>query len=460
MYIYGKLVFMIIISILGAIAAILIVVFIHELGHFTVARCCGVRIEKFSIGFGKAFLSYTSRKTGTQYVIAMIPLGGYVKMFGEQPDQPIEDDALKQQAYTHKNVWQRMAIAFAGPLANMLLAIVAFLIVFMLGVTYVKPIVGHVIPGSIAASAGLSRGERIIAINQQPIYGWQQVMTHLLSRIGESQPVTIITEKKGIKQQHSMSLANWSIKKRNPDVIASLGLVPYRVDIPPILQRVMPDSPAAKAGLKAGDRIESVAGKPVEHWLQVLHTIQLMPGQTTTLGVLRGTQRQQLTIHIGREQHQGKVYGHIGAEVKLPPIPSYMLHTVKYGFFESIAAGANRTWNLFVLNARILGKIFSGTVSVNTLGGPISVFKTAGQASQAGWSIYLSFIGFVSIALGFINLLPIPMLDGGHILFQLIEVVIRKPVPMRYQIMGIKVGVVVILFVMVQATINDILRLV
>ena len=161
---------MIIISILGAIVAILIVVFIHELGHFTVARLCGVRIEKFSIGFGKALLSYTSRKTGTHYVIAMIPLGGYVKMYGEQPDQPLEDDSLKNQAYTHKNVWQRMAIASAGPLANMLLAIIVFLIVFMMGVTYVKPIIGNVIPDSIAAKAGLVRGERIVEINHQAIW--------------------------------------------------------------------------------------------------------------------------------------------------------------------------------------------------------------------------------------------------------------------------------------------------
>lgn len=451
---------MIIISILGAIVAILIVVFIHELGHFTVARLCGVRIEKFSIGFGKALLSYTSRKTGTHYVIAMIPLGGYVKMYGEQPDQPLEDDSLKNQAYTHKNVWQRMAIASAGPLANMLLAIIVFLIVFMMGVTYVKPIIGNVIPDSIAAKAGLVRGERIVEINHQAIYGWQQVMTHLLSRIGESQPVSLITENNGVRQQHSINLAGWKLEKRNPDIISSLGFVPYRVNIPPILLKVMPGSPAAKAGMQAGDLIVNVAGKPITHWLQVLQIVRQMPGKTTTISVRRQGGVQQLSIHIGREQRQGSIFGHIGAEVKLPAIPSFMLHTVKYSFLQSITAAAKRTWSLFILNGRMLGKIFSGTISVNTLGGPISVFKTAGQASQAGWSIYLSFIGFVSVALGFINMLPIPMLDGGHILFQLIEVVMRKPVPLRYQIMGIKVGVVVILFVMVQATINDILRLV
>lgn len=450
---------MIVVSILGAIAAILIVVFIHELGHFCVARCCGVRIEKFSIGFGKPLISYTSRKTGTQYAIAMIPLGGYVKMYGEQPDQPL-DEAQREQAYTSKNVWQRMAIAFAGPLANMVLAIVAFMIVYLIGVTYVKPIIGQVIPNSIAAQAGLQPGEQIVEIDGRPIYGWQQVMTNLLSRIGESQAVTVVTEKAGQRQTHQMNLAQWTIKKRNPDLIEDLGFIPHRVDIPPLLQKIMPNSPAAKAGLQAGDFIVKVNGQSVSHWLQVLHLVRQQPGKRITVTVKRQGVERQLTLQVGQQKVGDHVVGHIGAEVTLPPIPSYMLQTIRFGVWDSLTAGAQRTWNLLVLNARILGKIFTGTVSVNTLGGPISVFRTAGLASQAGWSIYLSFVGFVSVALGFINLLPIPMLDGGHILFQFIEAVMRRPVPLRFQILGVKIGVVVILFVMVQATINDILRLV
>lgn len=452
---------MIIISILGAIAAIFIVVLIHELGHFTVARLLHVKVTKFSIGFGKAIWSYTPPKSGIEYAIGIIPLGGYVKMLGEQPDQ-IEDEALRKQSYSAQPVWSRMAIALAGPLANIILAIVAFLIVYLLGVTYVKPVIGKVVPQSIAAKANLQPGAQIIQIGKRDIYGWQQVMTSLLAHIGDSKKVSVITLKDHQKSQHWLDLSQWTIKKRTPDIIGSLGFIPYRVPIPAVVKKVMPQSPAARGGMQANDRIVKINGKPVTDWLDVLRVIRHHADKTVTMTVNRkGLAGKQLTVHVGVADPKAKQkIGHIGAEVLLPKLPPSMLHIVRYGFFESIAAGATRTWNLFTLNLKILGKMFTGAVSVNTLGGPISIFKTAGQASQAGWSVYLSFIGFVSVALAFINLLPIPMLDGGHVFFQLIEVVTRKPVPMRYQILGVKIGIVLILWLMVQATINDILRLV
>jgi regulator of sigma E protease len=446
--------------ILGAIAAIFVVVLIHEMGHFTVARLCGVKVVKFSIGFGKAICSYTSKKTGTEYAISIIPLGGYVKMYGEQPDQPLEDESLKNKSYSHKPTWQRMAIALAGPAANFILAIVMFLIVYMLGVVYVRPIIGSVVPNSIAAKAGISRGEQIVRIDNKPVYGWQQVMTNLLVRIGNDDKVLVVTQKNGVKQDHYFDLSGWALKERSPDIIHSLGFVREYVKIPPVLQKVMKNSPAERAGLQAGDLITKINGQPVEHWMQILHGLRKLPGKTISMTVRRNGLEKQLTVHVGTVTQNGKPYGHIGAQVKYPEIPPSYLHTIKYGFVDSVTASAQRTWGLIVLNLKILGKMFTGAVSVNTLGGPISVFKTAGQASQAGWSVYLSFIGFVSVALGFINLLPIPMLDGGHVFFQLIEMCTRRPVPMRYQILGLKIGVVVIVWLMVQATVNDIIRLV
>ncbi len=212
--------------------------------------------------------------------------------------------------------------------------------------------------------------------------------------------------------------------------------------------------------MQSGDLITQINGQPVTHWLQILHSLRSLAGQRVTLTVRRQGVTKQLIVNLGSQQRDGKTYGHLGVEVKYPTIPASYLHTVQYGFIDSIAAGAKRTWDLMALNLKILGKMFTGAVSVNTLGGPISVFKTAGQASQAGWSVYLSFIAFVSVALGFINLLPIPMLDGGHVFFQLIELVTRRPVALRYQILGLKIGVVVIVWLMLQATFNDIMRLV
>lgn len=448
-----------VLMILGAIAAIFMVVVIHEYGHFIVARCCGVKVVKFSVGFGRAIYSYTSKKTGTEYALSWIPLGGYVKMYGEPNEDPLPDDPLKNQAYSTKPVWQRMAISFAGPFANFVLAIILFFVVYLMGIVYVKPIIGHVVPNSIAAKAGLQRGEQIIKIDHQPVYGWQQVVTNLLAHIGDKQPVQVVTQKNNIEQVHALNLSNWTITKRSPDILHELGFVRHYIPIPPVIEKVMTNSPAARAGLKPHDLIVSVNGTRVKHWLQLLHDVRKHPGKTIQITVLRNQKVVPLTLTIGRMHESGKLYGHIGAEVKLPPIPARYVHTVRYGFWGSIKASAYRTWNMFFLNLKIVGKMFSGTVSLNTLSGPITVFKVAGQASQAGLSVYLSFIAFVSVALGFLNLLPIPMLDGGHILFQCIEAIARRPVPLRYQIMGLKVGVIVIVWLMLQATINDILRI-
>lgn len=449
-----------IIMILAAIAAIFSVVLIHELGHFIVARLCGVKVIKFSIGFGKVVCSYTSKKTGTQYALSLIPLGGYVKMYGEQPDQPITHDELQMQAYSNKPVWQRMAIALAGPAANIVLAIVLFFIVHLLGVTYIKPIVGGVVPNSVAAKSGIVQGEQIIKINQHEVYGWQQVMTQLLGHIGEAQPVSVTTQKNGMVQQHQLDLSQWALKERGADIIQSLGFKYQFLTIPPIVERVEAKSSAAVAGIKVGDLILKMDNQSIQDWSQLLHYVRERPGKTVPITVRRKGADIRLMLPIATEISNGKAYGHMGVQVKWPRVPDQFLHTVQYGFIGSIKESVSYTWNLLVLNLKIIGKMFTGSVSVNTLGGPISVFKTAGQASEAGLSVYLSFIGFVSVALGFINLLPIPMLDGGHVLFQLIEVVTGKPVSLRYQILGLKIGVIVIAWLMVQATVNDVLRLI
>jgi regulator of sigma E protease len=446
--------------ILGAIAAIFVVVVIHEFGHFAVARLCGVKVIKFSIGFGKSICSYTSKKSGTEYAISIIPLGGYVKMYGEQPDQPVDDDSLTNKAYSQKPVWQRMAIALAGPFANFILAIFLFFVVYLMGVVYVKPVVGNVVASSIVAKAGIKSGDQIIKVGSSDVYGWQQVMSNLLVHIGDKDPIVVVTKKDGDIQKHDFDLSAWTITKRSPDILHELGFIRKYPPIPPIIEQVMPKSPAAKAGLQAGDFIKTVNGNKVEHWMQLIHDVRKHPGRTIDMTVKRHGVTEHLKLTIGSVKQDGKTHGHIGVEVKIPPVPPAYLHTVKYGFIDSIEAGAYRTWHLFVLNLKILGKMFTGAVSVNTLGGPISVFKTAGQASQAGWSVYLSFIAFVSVALGFLNLLPIPLLDGGHVLFQCIELLARRPVPLRYQILGLKIGVLVVVWLMVQATVNDILRLV
>ncbi len=447
-----------IVSIIGAIVALFIVVLIHEFGHFIVARWCGVKVLKFSIGFGKSFWSYTSKKTGTVYALGIFPLGGYVKMFGETTDEKL-DPSLAAVSYAHKSVWARMAVALAGPAANMVLALVAFWIVYMSGVTYQKPIIGRVYPQTIAAKAGLQAEDQIIKVGQQKIFGWRQVVMSMLSHVGDDKPVLVLTRRDDIVKQHQFDLSQWRIAKRDPEILKSLGLQPKFATIPAVVSRVSPHSPAAFAGLKKDDRVTAIDGKPVTQWMQVLKAVEHKPNQTIVMMVKRNGLQQQFKVTLGSSERHNQIVGHLGVEVAVPPIPKSMLETVQYGFFESIVQSADRTARMFMLNGQILVKMFTGSVSMNTLGGPISVFRTAGMASQAGFVVYVSFIGFISVALGFINLLPIPLLDGGHVFFQLIEVIVRRPVPQRYQMIGLKLGIVILLWVMVQATVNDVLRI-
>lgn len=447
-----------IISIIGAIVALFIVVLIHELGHFIVARLCGVKVLKFSIGFGKSFWSYTSKKTGTVYALGIFPLGGYVKMFGETTDEKLDPKQVAE-SYAHKSVWARMAVALAGPAANMVLALVVFWIVYMSGVTYQKPIIGRVYPQTIAAKAAFQADDQIIKVGSQKIYGWRQVVMSMLSHIGDDKPVLVLTRRNGVVKQHQFDLSHWRIAKRDPEILKSLGFQPKFAIIPAVVSRVLPHSPAAFAGLEKGDRVIAIDGKPITRWMQVLKTVEHKPDQAITMTIKRNGLQQQLTVKLGSNKRHNQIVGHLGVEVAVPPIPQSMLEIVRYGFFESMVQSADRTARMFMLNGQILVKMFTGSVSMNTLGGPISVFRTAGMASQAGIVVYLSFIGFISIALGFINLLPIPLLDGGHVFFQLIEAIARRPIPQRYQIIGLKLGIVVLLWVMVQATVNDVLRI-
>lgn len=451
---------MIILTILGAIAAIFLVVLVHEWGHFFVARKLGVHVIKFSIGFGKALYSYTSQKTGTQYAISIIPLGGYVKMYGEQGDLSSEERMLDKGRYMDQPALSRMAIALAGPLANIIFAVILFFAVYLMGITYVRAIVGEVTPQSMIAKAGIVQGDEILQINGHSVYGWQQVLTELLTHIGDTKAISIITQKQGVRTAHQLDLSGWTLKDRNPDVIKSLGFNYQQIKIRPVVEAVIKDGPAASAGIQKGDRIVQFNGEVIADWVTLLNTVQQQPGKTVSLVFVRQGKTHRVQLQVATKHNLNQSYGYLGVEVKYPPIPPQLLQTIQYSFSEAFVKSIEHTGSLLGLNFKMMLKMFSGSVSMNTLGGPISVFKTAGEASQAGLSIYLSFIAFVSVSLGFINLLPIPMLDGGHVLFQLIELVLRRPVPLNYQVAALKLGAALIVWMMLQATLNDILRLV
>lgn len=438
-------------SIFGAVVAIFMIVVIHEWGHFIVARWCGVRVMRFSVGFGRAIGSFRSSRTGTVFQLGWIPLGGYVKFAGEQLGEAMQPDDFLAQA-----PWKRILIAAAGPFANLVLAVLLYTIINMAGIQFVKPVIGEVLPGSLAAKAGLTIGHEIVAVDGRPTQGWASIATAFLAHVGDRAPVVVTTSKVASRQTHQLDLSTWSIEQRRPDLIKGVGIVPKAYPIPAVIKSLQPHSPAQKGGMQPGDRIIQFGDAPVDDWMTLLKDVQAQPNHTETFIVQRGGQQLPLMIHIGEQS--GK--GHIGAVVKLPTLPKDMEKIVHYAPPEAFMQAMSHVGRLFALNAIIIVKMLSGHVSVETLGGPISILQIAGQASHAGWVVYLRFMAFVSVALAFLNLLPIPMLDGGHIVLYLIEWCRGKPVPERYQVWGFKVGLFLLLWLMLLATFNDVMRLV
>lgn len=447
-----------VIAILAAILAIFSVVIVHEYGHFLMARLMGVRVLRFSIGFGKALWSRTSKK-GTEFVIAILPLGGYVKMLGEGDDAPPED--LIRYAYNHKPVYARMAIILAGPLMNFLFAIFLFWIIFLAGVTHIKPVVGQVAPQSIAAQGGLKAGDAIEKIDGRKTNSWQRVVMAIIARMGDKGHMHVIVKPKESTRSKTLFLPlnNWVIKKRRPDFFKSIGVVPFRPKFPTVIDEVLRNSPAQKGGLRKGDKVVAINGEKKEDMLAVIQIIKMHPGENVRLTILRHGKQRTLTIRTGVEKQKGERVGYLGFMVKAPAWPPSMVAKEDFSVLTAWVPAVEQTWMLTSFNVVVLAKMIIGKISVYTLGGPISIFHTAGKASRHNYRVYIGFIAFISVALGFINLLPIPGLDGGHFVFQLIEAVFRRPVPERIQVVCFKIGILLLILLMLQATFNDLNRL-
>lgn len=448
----------IVIAVFGAIIAVFGVIIVHEWGHFLMARLFGIKILKFSIGFGKAIYKWCSKKTGTEYVIAILPLGGYVKMLGEGEEATSPGEAA--QAYNKKPLLVRMIVVAAGPVINVIIAVIAFWGVYWMGVVHVKPIVGNVIENSIAARAGLKTGDEIVTVDGAPAYNWQRVMMALVEHIGTKRNMTITIKPAQSRQIRTrvLVLQDWQVNERNPDFFRSIGVFPYQPKVTPIVAKILPNSPAT-GKLQPNDRIIAINGKAVDDWGPLVQMIRRQPNQTISLTVLRHQKPQNVTIKVGAQKQNNKVIGYIGVLSVTPQWPPNLMNTEKYSIFRAWIPALDQTWMLIKFNCLVLAKMVTGKISMHTLGGPVTVFQAAGEATLAGFQVYLGFIGFISLTIGFINLLPIPGLDGGHLLFQIIEGIFRRPVPDRIQVIGLGVGMVFLIFLMVQATINDIMRI-
>ena len=442
---------------LGAfIVALGILVAVHEYGHFWVARRNGVKVERFSIGFGKAIWRRVG-KDGTEYVVAMIPLGGYVKMLDGRVDEvPAE---LHEQAFNHKSVWARMAIVVAGPMANFAFAIFAFWLMFLIGVPAVKPVLNDVTASSPAAEAGLTPGLEIVGIDGKPVRTWEDVNFALLARLGDDETRFEVQDNTGQRREARIELANWQFDPDQESPISALGLVPVGPKLTLTVAQVVDDGPAMTAGVLPGDVLQAIDGEPLADWRQLVNRVQASPEIEMELEVLRNGQRHSLALTPARRESAERVIGYAGVAPEVLPVADEYRFDLRYGPLAAVGAGISRTWDLTVLTFQMLGKLVTGVVSVDNLSGPISIAKGAGATAEYGLVYFLGFMALVSVNLGIINLLPLPVLDGGHLLFYLIEAVTGRPVPEKIQEVGFKIGAALLMMLMGLALFNDFARL-
>ncbi|MGJ8693302.1 MAG: sigma E protease regulator RseP [Thalassotalea sp.] len=440
------------------IVAIGVLVTFHEYGHFWVARKCGVKVERFSIGFGKPLWKKKDR-FGTEFVLAAIPLGGYVKMLDERVDEVAPED--KDKTFNSKSVYQRIAIIAAGPMANFLLAFVAFYFAFLIGSPAVKPVIGKIIPASIAEQAQLPSGHQIIEVAGRTVFTWQDVNLALVTQIGNAQ-VNVKTKSFDSQYQHksTLDLSAWQYQPEDGSALTSLGITPFYPKGTCRISAVSPNSAADLAGMMPDDIIHSLNGERQNQYCEdFTKQIQSLPEQNVVLLVERNGAEKELMVKLDVSERNGQKIGLLGVGIAREAWPENHRFELKYGFFESIEKSLNKTWNVTVSSFEMIGKLITGNISAKNLSGPIGIAQGAGNSAGVGFVYFLGFIAFFSINLGLFNLLPLPVLDGGHLLYYLIELLTGKPVPEKFQEIGFKFGAIALLSLMAFAILNDISRL-
>lgn len=448
-------------NVISFIIALAILIAVHEFGHFWVARRMGIKVERFSIGFGKALWRRTDRH-GCEFVIALIPLGGYIKMLDERA-APVASE-LRQFAFNNKTIGQRAAVIAAGPIANFVLAIVFFWVIMMHGVPGVRPVVAEVTPDSIAAQADISSGMEFTAIDGVKTSDWSAVRLALMGKIGSNSvqvSITPFNKNSSISQaelQKTLNLRNWQFNPNSEDPLTSLGIQPVQAKIEPVLTSVFADSAASQAGLQPGDRIVQLNKQPITSWTQFSRLVAENPGKTLLLGVMREGSLLSLSLIPATKAVNGTIRGVAGVEGKIVPLAEEYRTLRQYGPFGAVPQAVGESWRLMKLTATMLGKLIVGDVKLSNLSGPISIAEGAGVSASYGLIAYLTFLALISVNLGIINLFPLPVLDGGHLLFLLLEKLKGAPVSERFQQVSYYIGSVVLMMLMGIAIFNDFSR--
>ncbi len=442
-------------NLVAFIVAISVLVAIHEYGHYIVGRWTGMKVLRFSIGFGKPIWTWVRGADQTEYCISAIPLGGYVRFLDgrEGPVEPQDEG----RAFNHRPIAARIAVLLAGPLFNFLFAIFAYWVLFIGGIPTLQPAVGNVEPNSYAAQAGLEFGDKIVAVGAVDTADWESTLVNIFDQLVTNGrvPLTLETED-GRQRRATISVGEDATRLTEPNMLFDgLGFEPWQP--PAIIGELVEDGAAEGAGLMIGDRIAAVDGQLIKNYGDLVNVVSALPGQQVALEYVRAGQSHVIDLTIGEQQVEGQTRGLLGVRTSSDIGAYYYLR--KFGPIASISQAAQRTWTSTLFTLRMLGRMVTGDVSIKNISGPINIAQFAGDSAQRGLNEYMAFLALVSISLGVLNLLPVPVLDGGQIVYQTIELAKGSPLSERSQIIGQQFGILALILLMSFAFYNDIARM-
>lgn len=442
------------VTILAFIVAILVLVSLHELGHFVVARLCGVKVLRFSVGFGKPF--FTKKKGDTEWCLAPIPLGGYVKMVDTREGNVADADL--PYAFDKQTPLKKIAIVAAGPLTNLVLAVFLYAGSFSFGMTELKPWIGTVLPNTLAERSGFVAGDEIQSVNKIAVKDWTQAQTEIMLSMDSGNVNVVVNNPQGHQVDRVIDVSNEAASLKKAAQGAGIGIIPFKLSL--TLGEVLPDGAAAQAGLKAGDTLVSVNGEPLQNWHQWVELVETNAGNALQVVYVRAGKEQKTSMRPESFDVNGRLIGKAGVG---PSADQAWDKSIRMEYQPSIGEafvlGAKRTWDYSYLTVKFFGKLLIGEASINHISGPLTIADIAGKSAAMGLKSYIEFLALISISLGVLNLLPIPVLDGGHLLYYAIELVRGKPLSERLQAMGMRFGLAALLLLMFVAMFNDISRI-